>query len=133
MSQPSQATINSLAAATEGFAGADLQALCASAVLAAVRRTHARTVGEVAEVASGGSLPARLASLKVPPLFWPRQYMALYSQVPMSLSKKSAKQGQTFQMQVYQGDRTVFLWDSALAVSEALFQRLAWQRSGMQA
>ena len=35
---PSEAIVNSLAAATAGYAGADLQALCASAVLAAVSR-----------------------------------------------------------------------------------------------
>lgn len=37
--QPSQQILQAVAAATQGFAGADLQALCAGAVMAAVHRT----------------------------------------------------------------------------------------------
>ncbi len=56
--------MNSLAAATEGFAGADLQALCTSAVIAAVHRANPDII-EAADTLSSGSLPQELASLKV--------------------------------------------------------------------
>ena len=45
--QPAEQVIGSVAAATEGFAGADLQALCAAAVIAAVRRSAPGLLGDL--------------------------------------------------------------------------------------
>lgn len=63
--QPSEAVVNSLAAATEGFAGADLQALCASAVLSAVHRSVPGSLDEPGGSVAFEKKPMQLANLKV--------------------------------------------------------------------
>lgn len=45
--RPPQGLLRAVAAATEGFAGADLAALCAGAVMAAVRRTAPGLIGDL--------------------------------------------------------------------------------------
>lgn len=57
--------MNNLAAVSEGFAGADLQALCASAVLCAVRRGFPNAAEAALESVQNAQRVEALAMIKV--------------------------------------------------------------------